>query len=155
MPLQHIPSPLHGIAKHYLCSHDIFSPQQALFSSLHSPLHIKQYRLLFSERHFQVSVPYTQGMKQRTCTFPPFVALQSHSKTKIKQVYLKYFLQLLHSLFISYFIMDCLATVFNYRLHDLRGQRTALACHFLPSLWPTETKQKSGASAPVTGYCSR
>lgn len=86
MPLQHIPSPLHGIAKHYLCSHDIFSPQQALFSSLHSPLHIKQYRLLFSERHFQVSVPYTQGMKQRTRTFPPFVALQSHSKTEVKQV---------------------------------------------------------------------
>lgn len=42
----------HDITKHYHCSHDIFSPQQALFCVLHS-LCIKQYRLLFSEKDFQ------------------------------------------------------------------------------------------------------
>lgn len=52
-PLQHTPTPLHGTAKHYLRSHDTFSPQQALLSSLHSSLHIMPHSLLFSETHFQ------------------------------------------------------------------------------------------------------
>lgn len=96
-------------------------PQQAPPSSLHSPFTPHNTVCCFL-KHIPCipSVPRTNGMKERTRTFAAAAAAAASATSsvknnnKIRDIYLEYFLQFLHSLFIGHLVMDCLATVFNH-----------------------------------------
>lgn len=93
-------------------------PQQALPSSLHAPFTSHNTVCSFLKHVPCIPpVPHTNGMKERTRTFAAAAASATSSvrnNNKIRDIYLEYFLQFLHSLFIGHLVMDCLATVFNH-----------------------------------------